>query len=55
MHGFKHYHQFSGGTFLMQFQAIEQAQVGFDRVEHLRSGKYNKTGDMQGFVHERLQ
>ncbi|MNI38829.1 hypothetical protein D3C73_929880 [compost metagenome] len=47
----KHDHQFSSGTFLMQFQVFQQAQVGFDRLEQFGASKHHKAGDMQGFVH----
>ncbi|MNG37340.1 hypothetical protein D3C84_1246580 [compost metagenome] len=51
VHGLKDHHQFSGRTFLMQFQTLQQTQVGFDGVEQFGSGKYDKTGNMQRFVH----
>lgn len=46
--GLQHHHQLALRAFLVQFDAVELAQVGLHRAKQFGAYVYQQAGDMQG-------
>ncbi|MNY45109.1 hypothetical protein D3C86_1801910 [compost metagenome] len=51
MLGLQHHYQLAQGALLVQFEAIQQAQVGLHRAEQFGADMHQQAGDMQGVGH----